>query len=182
MGELPESPSPPTPTFRNGTSPRSLRSNDSKSSYSRKESKYLSFGVPGSPLSPIGNNRTQRLNVVINGTNANHTLELLLQMSLKISDIGHVSKENAIHRKWTELITAEFFEQGDEERRRGMKVSAFMDRENVHLVKSQIGFFKFVCLPLFEVYYSTFPASKAIHDTVSSNMKYWVDKNDDQVD
>jgi len=114
--------------------------------------------------------------MAVNQTNANNALETLLQTAIKIADIGHVSKRNSIHQQWTEMITKEFFEQGDEERRRGMKVSAFMDRDHVNLVKSQIGFFKFVCLPLYEVFCNAMPAGLEYKTALDQNMKYWVDQ------
>eukprot|EP00899_Mesostigma_viride_P009382 jgi/Mesvir1/18445/Mv14303-RA.6 len=63
---------------------------------------------------------------------------LLMQVALKVADIGHAAKKLAIHKKWTDAITEEFYLQGDKERAAGFKVSPFMDRENNNLAKSQV--------------------------------------------
>eukprot|EP00899_Mesostigma_viride_P029154 jgi/Mesvir1/9423/Mv01523-RA.2 len=63
---------------------------------------------------------------------------LLMQIALKVADIGHSAKKLAIHKKWTDAITEEFYLQGDKEKAQGFKVSPFMDRENNDLPKSQV--------------------------------------------
>eukprot|EP00899_Mesostigma_viride_P002491 jgi/Mesvir1/12242/Mv00460-RA.2 len=63
---------------------------------------------------------------------------LLMQVALKVADIGHSAKKLDIHKKWTDAITEEFYLQGDRERAAGFKVSPFMDRENNNLAKSQV--------------------------------------------
>merc|ERR1712012_502250 len=53
--------------------------------------------------------------------------------------------------RWSLRVTQEFFDQGEEERRLGLPVSALCDRKSLpDLGKSQRGFLEFVCLPLFE--------------------------------
>ncbi|KAI8835578.1 phosphodiesterase 4D [Chytriomyces cf. hyalinus JEL632] len=46
----------------------------------------------------------------------------------------------------------EFFRQGDEELKRGVQVSMFMNRTTTDVPKCQIGFIDFIVLPLFEVW------------------------------
>lgn len=77
---------------------------------------------------------------------------LALQATLKCADIGHGAKELELHKKWSGLITKEFFRQGDTERQRGMTVTALCDRENIVISRSQMGFLNFLAKPLFEVY------------------------------
>lgn len=62
----------------------------------------------------------------------------MLQIALKAADIGHAVKPVHIHQKWTELISEEFFLQGDMERELGMEVPQFMDRTVACIPKSQI--------------------------------------------
>eukprot|EP00899_Mesostigma_viride_P005521 jgi/Mesvir1/14970/Mv14633-RA.1 len=98
---------------------------------------------------------------------------LLLQVALKVADIGHSAKSLEIHKKWTDAITEEFFKQGDEERRLKLPVSSFMDRLNTNVPKSQTSFFKFIAMPLFEAWAAAFPASQNILDQMLSNIAYW---------
>eukprot|EP00899_Mesostigma_viride_P014750 jgi/Mesvir1/23276/Mv20980-RA.3 len=63
---------------------------------------------------------------------------LLLQLSLKVADIGHSAKPLAIHREWSQRVTEEFYRQGDRERAAQLAVSPFMDRFSNNLPKSQV--------------------------------------------
>jgi hypothetical protein len=73
-------------------------------------------------------------------------------MTLKCADLGHGAKSIEIHKKWTELISKEFFKQGDTERELGMTVNPMFDREKVNISESQKGFINFLVKPLFDVY------------------------------
>jgi 3',5'-cyclic-nucleotide phosphodiesterase/cAMP-specific phosphodiesterase 4 len=59
-----------------------------------------------------------------------------LSMGLKCADLGHVAKEQHLHVLWSNLITEEFFQQGDAEKRLDMPVSLFFDRETTNIPKS----------------------------------------------
>ena len=62
-----------------------------------------------------------------------------VQCALKLADVGHLSTTQEVHKKWTSRLEAEFFAQGDEERKRGMNVSPLMDRHNqTGVSKSQV--------------------------------------------
>lgn len=73
-----------------------------------------------------------------------------LSVAVVLGDLGHAAKTFSIHREWTARITEEFFRQGDRERRDGLAISPLCDRESVVVSKSQVGFFEYVVLPLFE--------------------------------
>jgi len=76
---------------------------------------------------------------------------LLAKMVIKGGDIGHSALPWDLHLLWAQRITQEFYEQGDEERRLGLPVSALCDRNgSADLGNSQRGFIHFVCFPLFE--------------------------------
>lgn len=64
--------------------------------------------------------------------------KILLVMMMKASDINNITKPTELSVKWTDMYTAEVFRQGDEERRLGLPVSPFMNRENHDQAKSQI--------------------------------------------
>ena len=99
-----------------------------------------------------------RIKQIREGLEEGKTLEdesfkmLALQLTLKCADLGHGAKKLEIHKEWTELITKEFFKQGDTERELGMTVGIMFDREKVIVSHSQIGFLNFLVKPLFDVY------------------------------
>eukprot|EP00899_Mesostigma_viride_P001453 jgi/Mesvir1/11308/Mv01090-RA.2 len=63
---------------------------------------------------------------------------LLLQMALKVADLGHSAKPLAVHQEWSRRVTEEFYKQGDAERGAELDVSPFMDRFNNNVPRSQV--------------------------------------------
>ncbi|KAK9822894.1 hypothetical protein WJX74_001716 [Apatococcus lobatus] len=99
---------------------------------------------------------------------------LIVQVALKCADLGHLAAPHQVHKRWVNDLTEEFFQQGDQERARGMKVSPLMDRnETAGLTKSQVGFFEIVAMPLFRGYVEFVPAAQPMLDGVKANYQYW---------
>ncbi|KAK9868898.1 hypothetical protein WJX84_009064 [Apatococcus fuscideae] len=99
---------------------------------------------------------------------------LALQCALKLADVGHLSTTQAVHKKWTSRLEAEFFAQGDEERKRNMTISPLMDRHNkTGVSKSQVGFFEIVALPLYKAYCECFPGAQPALEAVKANYAMW---------
>jgi hypothetical protein len=73
---------------------------------------------------------------------------LVSQMLIKFADINSPAKPFALHRQWTERICQEFYEQGDEEMRRKMPVSPYMNREEPAVAKLQDSFIAHIVNPL----------------------------------
>ena len=99
--------------------------------------------------------------------------QLQLTIAIKSADIGHSSKPLALHKHWTAGIVEEFFEQGDEEKARGLEVSPFMDREHSETPKNQKGFFEFIVLPLYEVVTRAAPELGFLERIARANNAYW---------
>jgi len=74
---------------------------------------------------------------------------LMLQTILHTADLGNPCKPWVIHIQWTHAIVAEFFSQGDLERRQGAEVSPMCDRSENCGRSSQKNFIKFFVRPLF---------------------------------
>lgn len=74
----------------------------------------------------------------------------LLKFMLKACDVGASSKVFRINAAWSCRIAAEFFNQGDEETRKGVPCSPFCDRNIKNINESQLGFFSFISRPLFD--------------------------------
>lgn len=63
--------------------------------------------------------------------------ERLLQMIIKMADMGHLLKPLGLTLEWTARLSAEYFLQGDLERSKKMPISPFMDRyvrHDVHVM------------------------------------------------
>jgi 3'5'-cyclic nucleotide phosphodiesterase len=73
-----------------------------------------------------------------------------LKLLLKAADLNSAAKPIDIHREWSERIVREFYAQGDEERRRKMPVSEWMDRTRPQVPEMQTQFIRTVVLPMVE--------------------------------
>ncbi|XP_048768882.2 cGMP-inhibited 3',5'-cyclic phosphodiesterase 3A-like isoform X2 [Ostrea edulis] len=73
---------------------------------------------------------------------------LMMQMVIKLADINGPAKRHELHVHWTERISEEFYEQGDEEARLGMPISPYMDRRIPQLSKLQETFINHLVGPL----------------------------------
>jgi hypothetical protein len=105
--------------------------------------------------------------------NYDHRLALM-QAMLKCGDISNVSRPFELADKWCDVLCEEFFRQGDLEMATGMEyTSPLNDREHLDKPKSQIGFYTFVCLPLYQVGARALPALQANVDQVKSNLAVW---------
>ena len=103
----------------------------------------------------------------------------ILGMSLKCADIGHSAKDYDLHEKWSMLVCEEFFRQGDIEKSRNQAVSMYCDRESTDIPKSQAGFIKNICLPLYEVwvfYLRSETVEKFCLNQLKSNLDFWSQK------
>ncbi|XP_068199832.1 high affinity 3',5'-cyclic-AMP phosphodiesterase 7A isoform X2 [Antennarius striatus] len=81
-------------------------------------------------------------------SNANHR-HFVLQMALKCADICNPCRPWELSKKWSEKVTQEFFQQGDNEKKHKLEVSPLCDRETNTVSKIQIGFMSYVAEPLF---------------------------------
>lgn len=104
---------------------------------------------------------------------------LILSMGLKCADIGHSAKIPELHEKWTALVCEEFFRQGDLEKQRSQQVSMYCDRDTTEVPKSQAGFLKNICMPLFDVwceYLNNDSINKHVLEQLRKNLIYWEEK------
>ena len=103
----------------------------------------------------------------------------VLCMAIKCADIGHSAKIGKLHEQWTILVCEEFFNQGDVEKERMQTVSMYCDRENTDIPKSQAGFIKNICLPLYEPwsnYLKSDEVYKNCFEQLKTNLKNWEEK------
>ncbi|KAJ3087500.1 High affinity cAMP-specific 3',5'-cyclic phosphodiesterase 7A [Quaeritorhiza haematococci] len=90
-------------------------------------------GVANPAASPSPGSTTGGLNFEVKGDR-----KLLLNFALKCADVNNPAKPQDQCTRWTDAIMEEFFRQGDEEKRRGVPVSMFMNRETTDIPKCQI--------------------------------------------
>lgn len=99
---------------------------------------------------------------------------MISDLVLKCADISNVSRPFEMANKWCDVLCEEFFRQGDLETTHGMEyTSPLNDRAHLDKPKSQIGFYTFVCLPLYETAARALPELQVNVDQVKSNLGVW---------
>ena len=72
------------------------------------------------------------------------------KMLIKACDISNEVRPTEIAEPWVDCLLEEYFLQSDREKSEGLPVAPFMDRDKVTKPTAQIGFIKFVLIPMFE--------------------------------
>ena len=99
-----------------------------------------------------------------------------MNLLLKVADISNVSRPFEIADKWCSILSEENFRQGDKEKENGIEYSSPLnDRSNVDRPKSQIGFYNFICLPLYQIVGRIFPELHVNFDHVKENLVVWME-------
>ena len=96
-----------------------------------------------------------------------------LDYFIHAADLGHNSKLFKISIKWVELLSEEFWLQGDKEKSLGISVSFLCDRLNTNVPKGQVNFLTAFILPTFGLMTSMFPGLSFTQKNVENNIKEW---------
>uniref|UniRef100_A0A8C9V1D6 Phosphodiesterase n=1 Tax=Scleropages formosus TaxID=113540 RepID=A0A8C9V1D6_SCLFO len=86
-------------------------------------------------------------------TNEEHMKMVLI----KCCDISNEVRPTEVAEPWVDCLLEEYFMQSDREKSEGLPVAPFMDRDKVTKPTAQIGFIKFVLIPMFEAVMKLFP-------------------------
>jgi len=111
-------------------------------------------------------------------------LTALKMVLIKCCDISNEVRPMEISEPWLDCLLEEYFNQSDKEKEEGLPVAPFMDREKVTKPTAQIGFIKFVLLPMFEQVAKLFPQLREIMVEPLKNARdHWenLKKQDDEV-
>ncbi|XP_064651185.1 high affinity cGMP-specific 3',5'-cyclic phosphodiesterase 9A-like isoform X5 [Lineus longissimus] len=93
------------------------------------------------------------------------TLKMVL---IKCCDISNEVRPMEVSEPWVDCLLEEYFNQSDREKLEGLPVAPFMDRDKVTKPTAQIGFVKFVLVPMFETVAKLFPQ---LGDTMVKQLK-----------
>ncbi|KAL4092031.1 hypothetical protein QTP88_026607 [Uroleucon formosanum] len=99
----------------------------------------------------------------------------ILQIALKCADISNPCRPWDVSRKWSLKVCDEFFRQGDYERQLGLPVTDICDRYNNTVPKIQTVFFKFMVLPLFNLWHKFLDTklSHSMMENLRKNQQQW---------
>ncbi len=93
----------------------------------------------------------------------------LFNFIVHTADISNPAKHFDVYSKWTELVMAEFFNQGDLEKAQGLPVSFLCDRSTTNIPRSQVGFINSIVWPLYKVLSFLVPETKAFEVNLENN-------------
>mmetsp|Transcript_18201 Transcript_18201/g.41622 ORF Transcript_18201/g.41622 Transcript_18201/m.41622 type:complete len:441 (+) Transcript_18201:634-1956(+) len=94
---------------------------------------------------------------------------LLQEAYLHAADLSNPVKPLKTYLKWVDLVTEEFFAQGEKEKELGMAISPMCDRATTNIPTMQLGFVDFIVAPFFSTIGKLHPAtlgrfSDSIHE------------------
>lgn len=98
---------------------------------------------------------------------------LWLQLFLHLADVSNPLRPFSICFAWAQCVLAEFFAQGDEEKRRGLPVGMLNDRDKVNRPGCQHGFINFLVTPLVTGVVKVFQPMSPLLDQMAENLKEW---------
>lgn len=101
-------------------------------------------------------------------------IEMLKMMVIKCCDISNEVRPAEISEPWLDCLLEEYFHQSDREKDEGLPITPFMDRDKVTKSSAQIGFIRFVLLPLFESMCRLFPQlEEPMVNTLKSSLEHY---------
>ena len=119
-------------------------------------------------------NNEYKLNLLSgNEQTKNEEQQSLLDYMIHLADLAHNTKLFDISKKWVELLSEEFWRQGDLEKKLKLPVTFLCDREDVNIPKSQKGFISGYIVPTFECLVKIFPTLRYTLDNANHNLKEW---------
>ncbi|XP_020283461.1 dual 3',5'-cyclic-AMP and -GMP phosphodiesterase 11 isoform X2 [Pseudomyrmex gracilis] len=103
--------------------------------------------------------------------------ELLRGMLMTVCDLAAITKPWEIEKRVAELVSNEFFQQGDMERRKlNITPIDIMNREKEdQLPMMQVGFIDSICLPIYEAFAHLSDKLVPLLDGVKENKQHWLE-------
>ena len=90
-----------------------------------------------------------------------------------IADLFHNYRKYEISLRWVELLSNEFWNQGDKERELGLPISYLCDREDINIPKSQADFIRTFSLPTIQELVEVNIKFEDLKNNVIENVNIW---------
>ncbi|XP_037903168.1 dual 3',5'-cyclic-AMP and -GMP phosphodiesterase 11-like isoform X2 [Hermetia illucens] len=102
---------------------------------------------------------------------------LLRAMSMTVCDLSAITKPWEIEKRVADLVSSEFFEQGDMEKQElNITPIDIMNREKEdQLPMMQVGFIDSICLPIYEAFSVLSEELEPLVEGVRANKKHWLE-------
>ena len=99
--------------------------------------------------------------------------KLYLTILIHSADLGHNTKIFDISLKWVELLSNEFWLQGDKEKKMNLNISFLCDRDTTNVPKSQVGFIGGFIIPTYNYLVVMFPTLNYTIENAKNNLNRW---------
>jgi len=99
--------------------------------------------------------------------------QLIINMLLHGADMSNPTRPWNLCEKYANLCMAEFFNQGDMEKEKGIPVQVLNDRDKVNKPNSQVGFIEFMIAPMVEAMVNLFSPLDGLADHLGNNVTSW---------
>lgn len=132
-----------------------------------------------------GHKKFDLITDINNEMTTNEEQQALFDYFIHSADLAHNTKKFKISLKWVELLSNEFWIQGDKEKKMNLSVSFLCDRNNTDVPKSQVGFIGGFVIPTFNFLIIMFPSLSFTVENAKDNIKEWqklVDQKEKGVD
>ena len=97
----------------------------------------------------------------------------LLDYLIHAADLAHNTKIFNISLKWVQLLSEEYWLQGDKEKQEHLPISFLCDRKKFDIPNSQVGFIKGFVVTTFDCLVTMFPSLKYTTENAENNIKEW---------
>jgi hypothetical protein len=99
--------------------------------------------------------------------------QAVLDYFIHSADLAHNTKMFDVSLQWVELLSNEFWLQGDKEKEMKLPISFLCNRIDTDVPKSQVGFIKAFIIPVFDVVNIMFPQLAFFKENALNNVKMW---------
>ena len=93
---------------------------------------------------------------------------------IKCCDISNEVRPMEVSEPWVDCLLEEYFMQSDREKAQGLPVAPFMDRDKVTKPTAQIGFIRFVLIPLFELMKQVRVMQQNLQEFINPTISYFL--------
>ncbi|XP_047126278.1 cGMP-dependent 3',5'-cyclic phosphodiesterase isoform X2 [Hydra vulgaris] len=108
----------------------------------------------------------------LNKNDKNH-IDLMLSLFMTTADLSDQTKPWESTFSVSDLLYAEFFAQGDQEKSLGYTPIQMMDREKASIPELQFVFLSKIAMPIYQKLSSLFPETTSILSCINDNMNRW---------
>ena len=119
------------------------------------------------------NNQFELITDIKNEEATNEEKQALFDYFIHSADLGHNTKIFNISLKWVELLSKEFWLQGDKERQMNLSISFLCDRDTTNVPKSQVGFIGGFIIPTYNFLVIMFPTLSYTIENAKDNLNRW---------